>query len=47
MKKLAYVTANGGFISAEMDYIKAVVYAFELERLGNVEVKVNKRGKAR
>lgn len=41
MKKRAFITANGGFMSDEMDLVRAIVYAFQLKQLGNVNVKVN------
>ncbi|WP_281286023.1 hypothetical protein [Paenibacillus sinopodophylli] len=42
MSKRAYVTANKGFVSEEMEWIRALCYAFQLKQLGNVNVKVNK-----
>lgn len=46
MKKRAFITANGGFKSQEMDWLRALVYAFQLKQLGNVNVEVNVIGKA-
>lgn len=40
MKQLAIVTANNGFISFEMSYLRALVYGYQLRQLGNVNVKV-------
>jgi len=42
MTKLAVVKANGGFVSGEMPYMRALVYAFHLKQLGNVNVKVSR-----
>ncbi len=42
MKQLAIVTANKGFTSKEMPYLRALVYGFHLKQLGNVNVKVVK-----
>ncbi|MFC5649876.1 hypothetical protein ACFPYJ_12225 [Paenibacillus solisilvae] len=36
----AYITANKGFVSAEMDVEQAVIYARQLRNLGNVDVRV-------
>lgn len=42
MKQLAVVTANNGYESHEMSYIRALVYGFQLKQLGNENVEVKK-----
>lgn len=34
------VTANKGFVSEKMPIDRAVIYAYDLEKLGNVNVRV-------
>ncbi|MFX3635424.1 MAG: hypothetical protein ACE3L7_03990 [Candidatus Pristimantibacillus sp.] len=46
MRQRAYITANNGFVSPEMELLRALVYAFQLKQLGNVDVIVNKAGHA-
>jgi len=42
MKQLAVVIANNGFISQQMSYLRALVYAYQLKQLGNYNVEVKK-----